>query len=165
MSLYTKIFVHKCRTKVVHKCRTKLYTNVVLALYTNVSVHNCRISPGNISVLDILSEAGMINYFGKSNQDDKIEVEPLVLQKGGNKLALFGLGAVRNERLPDLFSELCSVLGNPRRRFQPVYYPPEQSKARREELHKTEVYSPIHGPCILGTRARKQDCHHQCTSC
>ena len=81
------------------------FVTPLLPIFTIHGNHDDPTGPGNISVLDILSEAGMINYFGKSNRDDKIEVEPLVLQKGGNKLALFGLGSVRNERLPDLFSE------------------------------------------------------------
>ena len=79
--------------------------NISLPIFTIHGNHDDPTGPGNISVLDILSEAGMINYFGKSNRVDKIEVEPLVLQKGSNKLALFGLGAVRNERLYRTFSQ------------------------------------------------------------
>ena len=119
--------LHRCMSLILKYCFGKreipLYRNVVtdgesepfnyensnlnisLPIVTIHGNHDDSTGPGNISVLDILSEAGMINYFGKSNQVDKIEVEPLVLQKGGNKLALFGLGAVRNERLSNLFSE------------------------------------------------------------
>ena len=79
--------------------------NISLPIFTIHGNHDDPTGPGNISVLDILSEAGMINYFGKSDQVDKIEVEPIVIRKGTSMLALFGLGAVRNERLYRTFSQ------------------------------------------------------------
>ncbi len=59
--------------------------------------------------LDILAASGLINYFGKMelpsewNEDDTttqtgLEVKPVLLQKGETKLALYGMGNIRDER-------------------------------------------------------------------
>ena len=49
--------------------------------------------------MDILSVSGLINYFGKSPDVESIKVSPILLQKGSTRLALYGLGSVRDERL------------------------------------------------------------------
>jgi len=54
---------------------------------------------GNLCALDILSASGLINYFGKSSQVDNIEISPILLKKGKTRLALYGLGNIRDERL------------------------------------------------------------------
>ena len=54
---------------------------------------------GNLSAMDILSVANLVNYFGKASDIESIEVSPLLLQKGSTKLALYGLGSCRDERL------------------------------------------------------------------
>ena len=79
--------------------------NISLPIFTIHGNHDDPTGPGNDSVLDILSVSGMVNYFGKSDQIDEIDVEPIVLRKGNSKLALFGLGAVRNERLYQTFAQ------------------------------------------------------------
>ncbi|CAD6889108.1 unnamed protein product [Tilletia caries] len=74
---------------------------------------------GSLSALDILSAAGLITYFGRTDlpsddaaaaapadrtaaadeADPGIRLKPILLQKGGTKLALYGLGNIRDERL------------------------------------------------------------------
>ena len=54
---------------------------------------------GNLSAVDVLSVANLINYFGKTSNVEEIEVSPLLLQKGTTRLALYGLGSCRDERL------------------------------------------------------------------
>ena len=54
---------------------------------------------GNLSAMDILSVANLVNYFGKASNIENIEVSPLLMQKGSSKLALYGLGSCRDERL------------------------------------------------------------------
>lgn len=49
--------------------------------------------------MDILSVSGLINYFGKSPDVESIKVSPILLQKGSTRLALYGLGSIRDERL------------------------------------------------------------------
>ena len=41
----------------------------------------------------------MVNYFGKSEKIDDITVYPILLTKGISKIALYGLGNIRDERL------------------------------------------------------------------
>ena len=73
--------------------------NISLPIFTIHGNHDDPTGPGCLSVIDILSLNGLVNYFGKSSQVDKVEVEPVVLRKGDNIIALYGLGAMRNERL------------------------------------------------------------------
>ena len=54
---------------------------------------------GNLSAVDILNVANLVNYFGKSEDVEQIEVSPVLIQKGDVKLALYGLGNIRDERL------------------------------------------------------------------
>ncbi|KAI6653842.1 hypothetical protein LOD99_3344 [Oopsacas minuta] len=78
--------------------------NISLPIFTIHGNHDDPTGPGCLSVIDLLSVNGLVNYFGKSSQVDEVEVEPLVLQKGTTSLALYGLGAMRNERLYRTFT-------------------------------------------------------------
>ncbi|KAK4701630.1 double-strand break repair protein MRE11, partial [Phenoliferia sp. Uapishka_3] len=64
---------------------------------------------GALCALDLLSASGMINYFGRlelpgDSVDDEdalgngLQVKPVLLQKGETKLALYGMGNIRDER-------------------------------------------------------------------
>ena len=57
----------------------------------------------NLSAVDILDVSNLINYFGKPTDIEKIELSPVLLQKGNTKLALYGLGSCRDERLHRMF--------------------------------------------------------------
>ncbi|KAF0720693.1 Aste57867_118 [Aphanomyces stellatus] len=59
----------------------------------------------SLAALDLLSAANLINYFGKSDRVDEIEVFPILLEKGTTKLAIYGLGNMRDERLHRMFSQ------------------------------------------------------------
>lgn len=61
--------------------------------YVNIS------KEGHFSALDLLQVSGLINYYGKNVETDKIAVKPVLLQKGRTKLALYGLSNIRDERL------------------------------------------------------------------
>ncbi|EED92561.1 predicted protein, partial [Thalassiosira pseudonana CCMP1335] len=52
-----------------------------------------------LSALDLLSVSNLINYFGRQDQVDNVQVSPVLLQKGGTKVALYGMGSMRDERL------------------------------------------------------------------
>jgi double-strand break repair protein MRE11 len=49
--------------------------------------------------LDLLSVNGLLNYFGKADKVDDITMKPLLLAKGEVRLALYGLGHIRDDRL------------------------------------------------------------------
>ncbi|GAA5929988.1 MRX complex nuclease subunit [Sporobolomyces koalae] len=64
---------------------------------------------GALCALDVLSASGLINYFGRmelpgqaTNDDeateDGLKVKPVLLQKGSTKLALYGMGNIRDDR-------------------------------------------------------------------
>lgn len=45
-----------------------------------------------LCALDILSCAGLVNHFGRSMSIEKIDISPILLQKGSTKIALYGIG-------------------------------------------------------------------------
>ena len=55
--------------------------------------------PEPLAAMDVLSASKLINYIGKSEQVDDIEIVPILLRKGSSMLALYSLGAIRDERL------------------------------------------------------------------
>lgn len=58
-----------------------------------------------ISCMDLLSSIGLINYFGKQTNLQDIKISPILLKKGKNKIALYGLSHIRDERLERLFKD------------------------------------------------------------
>ncbi|PJF19938.1 DNA repair protein (Mre11) [Paramicrosporidium saccamoebae] len=77
--------------------------NVALPVFAIHGNHDDPTGEGGLSSLDLLSTAGLLNYFGKTNSVDDISMVPVLLRKGATKLALYGLGAVRDERLHRTF--------------------------------------------------------------
>ncbi|MES1922271.1 Dynein heavy chain 3, axonemal [Bonamia ostreae] len=57
----------------------------------------------NLSVMDIMSTANFVNYFGKAVDISKINIKPVLMRKGRTKLAVYGLGSIKDERLHRLF--------------------------------------------------------------
>eukprot|EP00526_Cylindrotheca_closterium_P004416 CAMPEP_0113627434 /NCGR_PEP_ID=MMETSP0017_2-20120614/14209_1 /TAXON_ID=2856 /ORGANISM="Cylindrotheca closterium" /LENGTH=785 /DNA_ID=CAMNT_0000537691 /DNA_START=23 /DNA_END=2380 /DNA_ORIENTATION=+ /assembly_acc=CAM_ASM_000147 len=49
--------------------------------------------------LDLLDVANLVNYFGKQDKIDQVQVSPILMKKGDTHLALYGLGSMRDERL------------------------------------------------------------------
>jgi double-strand break repair protein MRE11 len=49
--------------------------------------------------LDLLDIANLVNYFGKQEKIDQIQVSPILMKKGDTHVALYGLGSMRDERL------------------------------------------------------------------
>lgn len=45
-----------------------------------------------LCALDLLSASGLVNHFGHSHSVERIEISPILMQKGNTKLALYGLG-------------------------------------------------------------------------
>lgn len=76
-----------------------------------LSIHGNHDDPsgfGSVSPHDILSSAGLINYFGKAvfNEAGTMELVPILLEtEGGVKLAVYGLGYINNRRAYRLFSK------------------------------------------------------------
>ena len=51
------------------------------------------------AALDLLNVANLVNYFGKQTDTKDIRVDPICLKKGSTRVALYGLGSMRDERL------------------------------------------------------------------
>ena len=51
------------------------------------------------AALDLLDVANLVNYFGKQEDTADIRIDPVLLRKGTTKVALYGLGSMRDERL------------------------------------------------------------------
>ncbi|KAF1915164.1 Mre11 DNA-binding presumed domain-containing protein [Ampelomyces quisqualis] len=73
--------------------------NVAIPVFAIHGNHDDPSGEGSFSPLDLLQASGLVNYFGRTPEVDKIAVRPVLLQKGGTKLALYGLSNVRDERL------------------------------------------------------------------
>ncbi|EGG01081.1 uncharacterized protein MELLADRAFT_39329, partial [Melampsora larici-populina 98AG31] len=64
---------------------------------------------GALCALDVLSASGLVNYFGRQElpgnaQTDEealeegLHIQPILLQKGNTRLAMYGIGNIRDER-------------------------------------------------------------------
>lgn len=62
-----------------------------------------RCQEGGLCALDIFHSAGLLNYFGKQDKVDNVVISPILLKKGTTRLALYGLGSIRDERLYHTF--------------------------------------------------------------
>ncbi|KAL1259981.1 hypothetical protein QQF64_007808, partial [Cirrhinus molitorella] len=56
-----------------------------------------------LCAIDLLSCAGLINHFGRSHSVEKLEISPVLLQKGNTRIALYGIGSIPDERLYRMF--------------------------------------------------------------
>ncbi|KAK7882578.1 hypothetical protein WMY93_028752 [Mugilogobius chulae] len=72
----------------------------VLSIHGN---HDDPTGAEGLCALDLLSAAGLVNHFGHSQSVEKIEINPILMQKGKTKLALYGLGSIPDERLYRMF--------------------------------------------------------------
>ena len=49
-----------------------------------------------LSAIDLLDVTNLLNYIGKQQQINQVEVKPVLIQKGSTNLALYGLGSMRD---------------------------------------------------------------------
>lgn len=77
--------------------------NVAMPIFVIHGNHDDPSGEGNLSPIDILATAGLVNYFGKTASVDDINIVPILLKKGETRLALYGLGGIRDERLHRTF--------------------------------------------------------------
>lgn len=73
--------------------------NVAIPMFAISGNHDDATGEGLLSPLDVMSATGLVNYFGQVPEQDRLQVTPLVMQKGSTKLALYGINNVRDERL------------------------------------------------------------------
>ena len=81
------------------------------------SIHGNHDDPagdGGLAALDVLSTANLVNYFGRATDVEKIGLTPVLIRKGATKLALYGLGHVRDERLTRSFEHKEVTVARPK---------------------------------------------------
>ncbi|KAG8467420.1 hypothetical protein KFE25_000736 [Diacronema lutheri] len=79
--------------------------NVELPVFSIHGNHDDPAGDGGLAALDVLSTANLINYFGRHIALREIALQPILLEKGSTKLALYGLGHIRDERLHRVFAD------------------------------------------------------------
>jgi len=97
-----KDFAH-CNSKCVNYENPNL--NIGLPVFSIHGNHDDPSGLGGHSCLDLVHEAGLVNYFGKVTDLKYIKVRPILMRKGDVKVALYGLSNVKDERLHRLFRE------------------------------------------------------------
>ena len=95
-----EIFTSNCNSCVNYE---DPYLSVSLPIYAIHGNHDDPSREGgqgeSLAALDLLSINNMVNYFGKCNQIDDIEIVPILIRKKNTYVAIYGLGAIRDERL------------------------------------------------------------------
>ena len=59
----------------------------------------------SLSAVDLLATCNLVNYFGKQESVEDIEIAPILMEKGETTFALYGLGNIRDERLNRMFTQ------------------------------------------------------------
>ncbi|XP_031152583.1 double-strand break repair protein MRE11 isoform X1 [Sander lucioperca] len=77
--------------------------NISIPAFSIHGNHDDPTGAEGLCALDLLSASGLVNHFGHSHSVEKIEISPILMQKGKTKLALFGLGSIPDERLYRMF--------------------------------------------------------------
>ncbi|KAI5277624.1 Double-Strand Break Repair Protein Mre11 [Manis pentadactyla] len=77
--------------------------NISIPVFSIHGNHDDPTGADALCALDILSCAGFVNHFGRSMSVEKIDISPVLLQKGSTKMALYGLGSIPDERLYRMF--------------------------------------------------------------
>ncbi|KAG0001025.1 Double-strand break repair protein mre11a [Entomortierella chlamydospora] len=111
--------------------------NVAIPVFSIHGNHDDPSGDGNLCALDQLAMAGLVNYFGRSQEIDNVIVNPVLLQKGSSRLALYGIGNIRDERLHQTF------LRRNVKMMRPVEDEEEEPWYNLLVLHQNRV---MHGP-------------------
>uniref|UniRef100_A0A1A7WZE2 Double-strand break repair protein n=1 Tax=Iconisemion striatum TaxID=60296 RepID=A0A1A7WZE2_9TELE len=77
--------------------------NISIPVFSIHGNHDDPTGAEGLCALDLLSASGLINHFGHSHSVERIEISPVLMQKGSTKLALYGLGSIPDERLYRMF--------------------------------------------------------------
>lgn len=77
--------------------------NISMPVFSIHGNHDDPTGAEGLCALDLLSASGLVNHFGHSHSVERIEISPILMQKGSTKLALYGLGSIPDERLYRMF--------------------------------------------------------------
>ena len=88
--------------------------NVSIPVFSIHGNHDDPTGTGQLCALDLLSTAGLVNYFGKYTNLTQMDLSPVLLRKGSTSLALYGIGSIRDERLHRMFVNKSVSMLRPR---------------------------------------------------
>uniref|UniRef100_A0A8D0C7R5 Double-strand break repair protein n=1 Tax=Scleropages formosus TaxID=113540 RepID=A0A8D0C7R5_SCLFO len=77
--------------------------NISIPVFSVHGNHDDPTGADGLCALDVLSCAGLVNHFGRSRSVEKVEVSPVLLQKGSTRIAMYGIGSIPDERLYRMF--------------------------------------------------------------
>ncbi|XP_067306153.1 double-strand break repair protein MRE11 [Pseudorasbora parva] len=77
--------------------------NISIPVFSVHGNHDDPTGADGLCAIDLLSCAGLVNHFGRSPSVEKLEVSPVLLQKGNTRIALYGIGSIPDERLYRMF--------------------------------------------------------------
>lgn len=78
------------------------YVSVDLPIFSIHGNHDDPTRDGGsdmLAALDLLAVSNLVNYFGRQDEVDKVQVSPILIVKGNTKVSLYGMGSMRDERL------------------------------------------------------------------
>jgi double-strand break repair protein MRE11 len=78
------------------------YASVDLPIFSIHGNHDDPTRDGGsdmLAALDLLAVSNLVNYFGRQDEVDKVQISPILIHKGNTKVALYGMGSMRDERL------------------------------------------------------------------
>lgn len=87
--------------------------NVSIPVFSIHGNHDDISGFGRLSSMDLLSSTGLLNYFGKWTDLNKVEITPFVLKKNATTAALYGLSHIHDARLARLFRDSKVFLRKP----------------------------------------------------
>ncbi|KRY82416.1 Double-strand break repair protein MRE11A [Trichinella pseudospiralis] len=80
------------------------HLKVGIPIFTIYGNHD-DVAGNGLCAVDCFHACGLVNLFGKHEGVEELNVVPLIVKKGSTKLALYGFGNVRDERLHRMFSK------------------------------------------------------------
>lgn len=85
--------------------------NISIPVFSVHGNHDDPTGVDGLCALDVLSVAGLLNHFGRSQSVEKVEISPILLQKGSTHIALYGIGSIPDERLYRMFvgNQVCML--------------------------------------------------------
>lgn len=130
--------------------------HVAMPIFTIHGNHD-DLSGKGLSALDVLHETGLINLFGKFCDVDQITVSPILLRHGDTKIAIYGIGSQRDDRLARAFSKghvkfIRPEDGEPDSWFSILLLHqnrPPRSKLRSTKSHLSFKYIPLFFDLII----------------
>lgn len=84
--------------------------------YPIFSIHGNHDDPSvdsGLSCLNVLSSAGLVNYFGRTGSETPLTIQPILMRKGRSHLALYGISHIHDNRFARLLIENNIQIGRP----------------------------------------------------